>query len=74
MGHGSEYDYWDRAELLENLKDAHQKLYGNRPAPGLYDDLEIKAIEAELSDLRGDILKEEIIFKNNYIANHCVSH
>lgn len=20
MGHGSEYDYWDRAELLENLK------------------------------------------------------
>ena len=30
MGHGSEYDYWDRAELLENLKDAHQKLHYRR--------------------------------------------
>lgn len=65
MGHGSEYDYWDRAELLENLKDAHQKLYGNRPAPGLYDDLEIKAIEAELSDLRGEIIKAEVTGKTD---------
>jgi len=60
MGHGSEYDYWDRAELLETLKETYQKIYGKRPEPGLYDDLEIKALNAELSELRGEQIKVEI--------------
>ena len=51
MGHGTEYDYWDRAELLDAVKDTYMKLYKKRPAPGLYDELEIKALEAELSEL-----------------------
>ena len=36
--------YWDRAELLETVKEFHQKLHGERPEAGLYDDLEIKWI------------------------------
>ena len=64
MGHGSEYDYWDRADLLEDLKAAHQKLHGESPAPGLYDNLEVKAIEAELSEIRGTILKAEMTSKS----------
>ena len=27
MGHGTEYDYWDRAELLDAVKDTYMKLY-----------------------------------------------
>ena len=60
MGHGSEYDYWDRLEILENVKETYQKIYGKRPEPGLYDDLEVKALIAELSDLRGELIKSEI--------------
>ena len=49
---------------LKDLKAAHQKLHGKRPAPGLYDDLEVKAIEAELSEIRGTILKAEMTSKS----------
>ena len=35
--------FWDRAELLETVKEFHQKLHGVRPEAGLYDELEIKA-------------------------------
>ena len=40
--------FWDRDELLETVKEAYQQLHGERPQPGLYDDLEIKALEGEL--------------------------
>ena len=63
MGHGTEYDYWDRAELLDAVKDTYRKLYKKRPAPGLYDELEIKALEAELSELRGELINREIMPK-----------
>ena len=63
MGHGTEYDYWDRAELLDAVKDTYMKLYKKRPAPGLYDQLEIKALEAELSELRGELINREIMPK-----------
>ena len=39
MGHGSEYDYWDRLEILENVKETYQKIYGKRPEPGHLDNL-----------------------------------
>ena len=63
MGHGTEYDYWDRAELLDAVKDTYMKLYKKRPVPGLYDELEIKALEAELSELRGELINREIMPK-----------
>ena len=63
MGHGTEYDYWDRAELLDAVKDTYMKLYKEKPAPGLYDELEIKALEAELSELRGELINGEIMPK-----------
>ena len=63
MGHGTEYDYWDRAELLDAVKDTYMKLYKKRPATGLYDELEIKALEAELSELRGELINREIMPK-----------
>jgi len=59
MGHGSKPDYWDRADLLEDLKNAHLILYGVRPQPGLYDDLEIRAIQAELDELSNLILRQK---------------
>ena len=42
MDHRSKYSYWDRAELLETVKETHQQLHGKRPEPGLYDELAIK--------------------------------
>ena len=53
--------YWDRAELLETVKEFHQKLHGERPEAGLYDDLEIKALEGELAELKGDLIKKETL-------------
>ena len=61
MENRSKPSYWDRAELLESVKEAHQKLRGHRPEPGLYDDLEIKALEAELADIKGDLIKKEAL-------------
>ncbi len=58
MDHRSKYSYWDRAELLETVKETHQELHGKRPKPGLYDELEIKALEAELADLKGDLIQK----------------
>ena len=43
MEHRSKLSYWDRAELLETVKETYQQLHGVRPKPGLYDELEIKA-------------------------------
>ena len=63
MDHRSKYSYWDRAELLETVKEVHKQLYGNRPEPGLYDELEIKALEAELADLKGDLIKKHAKFE-----------
>ena len=59
MEHRSRPSYWDRDELLETVKEFHQKLHGQRPEAGLYVELEIKALEAELSELKGDLIKEE---------------
>ena len=53
MEHRSKLSYWDRAELLERVKETYQKLHGSRPPVGLYDELEIKALEAELADIKG---------------------
>ena len=53
--------YWDRAELLETVKEFHQKLYGERQEAGLYDDLEIKALEGELAELKGELIKKEAL-------------
>jgi hypothetical protein len=44
MEHRSKPSYWDRDELLETVKEFHQKLHGQRPEAGLYDELEIKAL------------------------------
>ena len=63
MGHGTEHDYWDRAELLDAAKGTYMKLYKERPASGLYDELEIKALEAELRELRGELINREIMPK-----------
>ena len=63
MDHRSKYSYWDRAELLETVKETHQELRGKRPEPGLYDELEIKALEAELADLKGDLIKKHAKFE-----------
>ena len=41
MEHRSKLSYWDRAELLETVKETYQQLHGVRPKPGLYDELEI---------------------------------
>ena len=60
MGHGSEYDYWDRAELLETLKETYQKIYGKRPEPGLYDDLEINIEEVNNLQLATKFICKEI--------------
>ena len=57
MEHRSKLSYWDRAELLETVKETYQQLHGVRPKPGLYDELEIKALEAELADIKGDLIK-----------------
>ena len=57
MDNRSRYSFWDRAELLETVKETHQQLHGERPEPGLYDELEIKALEAELAELKGDIIR-----------------
>ena len=51
MEHRSKPSFWDRDELLETVKEAYQQLHGERPQPGLYDDLEIKALEGELAEL-----------------------
>ena len=59
MDHRSKLSYWDRADLLETLKETYQQLHGSRQEPGLYDDLEIKALEAELADIKGDLIKKE---------------
>ena len=53
--------YWDRAELLDTVKECHQKLHGERPEAGLYDDLEIKALEGELAELKGELIKRETL-------------
>ena len=63
MDHRGKYSYWDRAELLETVKETHQQLHGQRPEPGLYDELEIKALEAELADLKGDLTKKHAKFE-----------
>ena len=63
MDHRSKYSYWDRDELLETVKETHQQVQGNRPEPGLYDELEIKALEAELADLKGDLIKKHAKFE-----------
>ena len=60
MEHRSKPSYWDRDELLETVKEFHQKLHGQRPEAGLYDGLEIKALEAELSELKGELIKKEL--------------
>ena len=65
MGSGSKYDYWDRADLLDAVKDTYMKLHGKKPEPGLYDELESKALEGELSDLKGELIKREMIKKND---------
>ena len=41
------------------VKETYKKLHGVRPEPGLYDELEIKALNAELADLKGDLIKKE---------------
>ena len=61
MKHRSKLSYWDRAELLETVKEVYQQLHGSRPEPGLYDDLEIKALEAELADIKGDLIKLSLL-------------
>ena len=33
MGSGSKYDYWDRADLLDAVKDTYMKLHGKKPKP-----------------------------------------
>ncbi len=53
--------FWDRAELLETVKEFHQKLHGVRPEAGLYDELEIKALEGELAEIKGDLIKKEAL-------------
>ena len=59
MEHRSKLSYWDRVALLETVKETYQKLHGVRPEPGLYDELEIKALDVELADLKGDLIKKE---------------
>ena len=63
MDHRSKYSYWDRAERLETVKETHQELHGKRPEPGLYYELESKALEAELADLKGDLIKKHAKFE-----------
>ena len=53
-------DYWDRSDLLEEVKSLYQKLHGTRPEVGLFDDLEIKSLNEELADLRGEIIKKNL--------------
>ncbi len=53
-------DYWDRSDLLEEVKSLYQKLHGNRPEVGVYDSLEIKSLYEELADLRGEIIKKNL--------------
>ena len=53
--------YWDREKLLETVKECHQTLHGKRPEAGLYDELELKALEAELSELKGLLIKREAL-------------
>ena len=59
MEHRSKPSFWDRAKLLETVKETYQQLHGVRPKPGLYDELEITALETELADLKGDLIKKE---------------
>ena len=53
--------FWDRAELLETVKEFHQKLHGVRPEAGLYHELVIKALEGELAEIKGDLIKKEAL-------------
>ena len=59
MEHRSEPSYWDKDELIETVKETYQQLHGERPQLGLYDDLEITALEGELAELRGDLINKE---------------
>ena len=59
MEHRSKPSFLDRDELLETVKETYQQLHGKRPQPGLHDDLEIKALEGELAELKGDLIKKE---------------
>jgi hypothetical protein len=43
------------------VKEFHQKLHGERPEVDLYDDLEIKALEGELAELKGEPIKKEAL-------------
>lgn len=61
MEHRSKLSFWDRDELLETVKETYKQLHGERPQPGLFDDLEIKALEAELADIKGDLIKKEAL-------------
>ena len=59
MEHRIKPSFWDRDESLETVKETYQQLHGERPEPGLYDVLEIKALEGELAELKGDLIKKE---------------
>ena len=50
MDHRSKYSYWDRAELLETVKETHQELHGKRPEPRemIWDKKVFKRITFEL--------------------------
>ena len=63
MDHRSKYSYWDQAELLEAVKESRQDLHGKQPEPGIYDELEIKTLEAELADLKGNLINKSAKFR-----------
>ena len=50
--------YWDRVELLETVKEFHQKPQGDRQEAGLCDESEIKALEGEIAELKGELIKK----------------
>ena len=47
MEHRSKPSFWDRDGLLQTVKETYQQLHGECPKSDLYDDTEIKALEAE---------------------------
>jgi len=59
MEHRCKPSFWDRDELLETVKETYHQFYGERPKPGLYDDLAIKAFENESAEIKGDLIKKE---------------
>ena len=58
MKHRDRLSFFDKEELLEKVRETHKQVFGHRPDGGMYNALEMKALEDMLSELRGIIIRK----------------